>query len=356
VPFRHARALAADPAYAFLEDSPRQLEDLNRIAARFAPDAVLCDSGLPAALFLHEQTTIPLAVLNYLPVTLSSADAAPFGFRMRPGASIARRLRNGLLNWAAEHVIFRDLERRWRELRAEVGLPPAGRLADAFARASLYLQAGVPGFEYPRRDLPRNVRFVGALPGSAPSGWRPPSWWHELEGSRPVVHVASDRPALVEAATAGLSSEDVLVVVSTNGKTVDDLGLKLPSNARLEPFPSYPDLLPLTSAMVTGGGFGGVQAALSHGVPVVAAGTAVHERETAARVAWSGAGIDLGTGSPRPNQVRDAVRAVLDKQLYSGRARELQAEFAQYDAAGGVCACLERLTGAGAQPARARAS
>ena len=52
----------------------------------------------------------------------------------------------------------------------------------------------------------------------------------------------------------------------------------------------------------------------------------------AARVQWSGCGIDLRTGTPDPKQVADAVREVLHNRKYAERARMLQAGFARYRA------------------------
>ena len=54
--------------------------------------------------------------------------------------------------------------------------------------------------------------------------------------------------------------------------------------------------------MVTNGGYGGVQIALSYGVPLVVAGTTEDKPEVAARVAWSGAGINLKTATPAPQR------------------------------------------------------
>ena len=50
------------------------------------------------------------------------------------------------------------------------------------------------------------------------------------------------------------------------------------------------------------------------------------------RVAWSGSGIDLKTGSPSPEQIRNAVREILANPVYSERARSLGAEIAKTDA------------------------
>ena len=58
--------------------------------------------------------------------------------------------------------------------------------------------------------------------------------------------------------------------------------------------------------MVTNGGYGGVQQALAHGVPLVVAGDSEDKPEVAARVRWSGVGIDLRRGDPSPAQLATA--------------------------------------------------
>ena len=68
--------------------------------------------------------------------------------------------------------------------------------------------------------------------------------------------------------------------------------------------------------MVTNGGYGAVQRALATGVPLVVAGDTEDKPEVAARVAWSGAGIDLRTGAPTAKAVRHAVREVLGDGRY----------------------------------------
>jgi UDP:flavonoid glycosyltransferase YjiC (YdhE family) len=140
----------------------------------------------------------------------------------------------------------------------------------------------------------------------------------------------------------------VLVVVSTGGRPVEELRLgTLPANARVGTFLSYPELLPRTAAMVTNGGYGGVQMALSYGVPLIVAGTTEDKPEVAARVAWSGAGINLKTAAPTPAQVRDAVRALLDDERYRERAKALQVEYARYDAVALGVDLIERLAATG---------
>jgi UDP:flavonoid glycosyltransferase YjiC (YdhE family) len=101
--------------------------------------------------------------------------------------------------------------------------------------------------------------------------------------------------------------------------------------------------------MVTNGGYGGVQYALSHGVPLVVAGEGEDKPDIAARVAWSGAGINLKTGRPSPAKVRGAVRRALNEPSFRGRARALQGEMASYDAVKAVADILEQVA-AGRSP------
>ena len=107
----------------------------------------------------------------------------------------------------------------------------------------------------------------------------------------------------------------MLVVATTGGPDPAPLRRGLPANVRLERFIPHDVLLPHVDAMVTNGGYGGVQQALAHGVPLVVAGDSEDKPEVAARVQWSGAGINLHTGRPSPAMVARAVRRVLGRAV-----------------------------------------
>lgn len=121
----------------------------------------------------------------------------------------------------------------------------------------------------------------------------------------------------------------------------------------------FGDLLPRVNAAVTNGGFGSVQAALAHGVPLVVAGTSEDKPDVAARVAWNGAGIRLPVRSPSPEVLRRAVHDVLDDSRYRQRAEAFRDEIASTDAPGQAADLLEALAATGrpvtvATPARHR--
>jgi UDP:flavonoid glycosyltransferase YjiC (YdhE family) len=90
-----------------------------------------------------------------------------------------------------------------------------------------------------------------------------------------------------------------------------------------------------------------VTAALAHAIPLVVAGGDIDKPEIAARVGWSGAGIDLRTGRPTTEQVRHAVRTVLSQPSYTAAARRVDRSFAQHDGPQEVADLLERLVATG---------
>jgi UDP:flavonoid glycosyltransferase YjiC (YdhE family) len=150
-----------------------------------------------------------------------------------------------------------------------------------------------------------------------------------VRGERRIVLVAqgtaaTDMGQLIEPALAGLADEEVLVVAVTGADA--SLPTHLPDNAQVASFVPFERLMPYVDVFVTNGGYGGVQLALAHGVPIVAAGRTDEDVEVGARVAHSGVGINLRTQSPTPAQLRDAVWRVLGEPNFRERARSVQRE------------------------------
>ncbi len=216
-------------------------------------------------------------------------------------------------------------------------------------RSELFLQPTVPAFEYPRSDLASHVRFIGALLPESPMNFAPPAWWNELSSGRPVVlvtqgTVATSFEELLLPAVRGLGDEDVLVIATIGGKSFEGLAFpKVPSNVRLETFVPFAPLMPHVSVMVTNGGYGGTHSALTHGVPLVGAGTSEDKAEICARIAWSGVGINLRTSTPKPEQIRRAVSTVLTDPRYRRRAQEMRDQLSRLDAATAGAELIESL-------------
>jgi len=213
---------------------------------------------------------------------------------------------------------------------------PGFFLNDAFTLADLHLQCGTREFEFALEKVPANIRFVGPLVPPSEADYQPPVWFEELDNSKPVVFVTQgtvanfDFDQLVNPALAGLAEENVTVVATAGGGDIS--AIQLQPNARVDQYLPYDRIFPKTAVFITNAGYNGVQQALAMGLPVIAAGATEDKPQVAARLEWTGAGIDLKTGNPTPEQIRDAVRTILSDPKYKKRALELQADYAKVDA------------------------
>ena len=327
------RALVIDPARG---------QYLPLIAAIEAEptDAVLAEISFMAAAILVRQplgSRPPVIACGILPLTLSSRDCAPFGLGLMPGSGRLSRLRNRALNWFVANVALKDTQRQVDErMRLLGGVEPDGSFfLDWMRNADLFAQFTVEAFEYPRSDAPDNLRFFGPMSRHAASAsvTPKPDWWGELDGSCPVVYVTqgtvsnADFTALVGPTLEGLAEEDVTVVVSTGRRPLSALP-PLPANARAAEFLPDAELLPKVAVYITNGGYGGLHYAMEHGVPIIVAGDTEDKPEGAARVAWAGVGINLKTGRPKPDAIRDAVRKVLSDGRYRAGSQRMGAAIA----------------------------
>lgn len=203
--------------------------------------------------------------------------------------------------------------------------------------ADTYLQLSVPSFEFPR-TIPSSVNFIGSLP-IVPGQASLPSWAKDLDGKRKVVLVTQGTVAnhdfglLVGPTLAALADEpDILVVATAGGRSIDAIPGPIPNNVRLAEYLPFEWLLPKVDVLVTNGGYGSVNQALSFGIPIIAAGLTEDKADVNARIAWSGAGINLKTNNPTADAIQTAVRTIIDTPDCRQRAQILAAEFATFDA------------------------
>lgn len=336
----------------FIAPMVDQLRDLEALAAAHDPAVVIADQAHLGAALLAEKRGLPWAGLGISALVIPSRDTAPFGAARPPAKNDADRKVYRFLNWLINRWLFRQVNRAYWAGRGAAGLPAGAATYFEVLSPDLFLQPTISSFEYPRSDLPPQVRFIGPLVPPASTAAALPPWWPELEAARaaarPVVLVtqgtlATEPSALIGPALRGLADEDVLVVATTPAAPAE-LGMAAwPANARVVPYIPYQALLPYVSVLVTNGGYGGVQMALGHGVPMVVAGGSEEKPEIAARVAWAGAGLDLRTGRPRAKAVRRAVQRVLGDPAFSRRARALAEECARHDAPREAATLIEQL-------------
>ena len=347
--------LRYDVETIFVRTVPDQTRALEAAIAESAPDAVLVDAAFAGVLPLlldDPASRPPVLAAGVIPLSQSSTDAAPYGLGLPPSASVVGRARNRALNAFVQKVVFRRTQELADRIMIELGRPQLTNFVLDLSRLfDRFLQLSPAEFEYPRRDLSPNLAFVGTVLPPAPITAEVPEWWHELDGDRPVVHVTQgtidnkDLGRVVRPTLDALADREVLVVVATGGRPVDELG-DLPGNARAAEFLPYDRLMPKTDVFVTNAGYGGTQYALSHGVPLVTAGDTEDKPEVSRRAEWAGVGVNLRTGTPTAEAVRRAVDTVLADRRYRGRAQVLAAQIRQYDTFGLIEAELEAASAA----------
>ncbi|MCL4446142.1 MAG: glycosyltransferase [Actinobacteria bacterium] len=335
----------------FIDPIPMQAAGVDKILNEFQPDVVIADSMFLGVLALagRERNVRPrVVIISVMPLPLSSRDTAPFGSALRPSTSPLGRIRNHTMNWLVRHVVMGDIQRYAQEKLFEAGGPRLTHfLVDAPAQlADSFLQATAESIEYPRSDLPTSVRFVGSIDPLPTEDFKPPPWWGHLDARRPVVHVTqgtldnADLSRLVAPTLNALAGEDVFVVATTGGPDPSSFRTALPANAVIERLIPHNELLGKVDVMVTNGGYGGVQQALSNGVPLIVAGDSEDKPEVATRVEWSGAGINLRSGRPRASQIRNAVLTVLTNPSYTINTRRIQRDLLSHDPLDEIVAVL----------------
>ncbi|MGU3502983.1 glycosyltransferase [Mycobacterium sp. C31M] len=342
-----------DVERVFVRPMPHQFNALQELLADNHYDAILTDAFFLGTMpYLLDPTVARPPIISYstTPLFLASRDTAPGGPGITPMPGAIGRLRNRLLNVLTHHVLLRPAHQAANRMLTAMGLPELPVFVlDCAVLADRVIVPTIPEFEYHRSDLPDHVRFVGAVMPLPSDDFMPPSWWDVLSSSRPVVHVTqgtvdnADLSRLVEPTITALADEDVTVVVTTGGRPLSQLRVPLPANTHVAEYLPHDVLLPAVDVMVTNGGYGAVQRALSDGVPLVVAGETEDKPEVAARVEYFRVGINLRTGTPASADIRHAVRTILDDGRYRERAREYETAFARRDGVAEIAVLLDEV-------------
>lgn len=291
--------------------------DLKEIYKYFPFDVIVTSvlfSGLPA---IREKLKVPIVAAGILPLAEQPGTT-------RPKENILTTLRR----FFKEKILH----------NRPAAIPYNEYYEQLVKEADLVLQSGSPGFEYPRRDMGRNIRFVGPLLpydglDSRRKLWSDP----RLRQFRKIILVtqgAADPHVhdLILPTLEAFRDTDVLVIATTGGHDTHMLRERFPDNNMIiEDFIPFGDVMPYANVFVTNGGYSGVLMSIQHKLPMVAAGTYNGRNEICARIGYFKYGINLGTETPHAKQIREAVEDVMQKAFYSRNVTRLSQEFASYN-------------------------
>ncbi|KAL0936334.1 PdmS protein [Colletotrichum truncatum] len=339
----------------FLDRLPDQVAAYRAVLDEFPADVLLVDLCAYGAHCLRDLTGVPYATLGINPLVSLDPEVPPWGTGWQPPSTIFGRLINASVHAAANWLMYPKLTSVLNYHRAVLGLPPLppSGFYDSTRSDALHIMQTTPSFEFPRANLHPGVRFIGPLlPLFNDDDVSPlPSWWDEMlaHPRDKVVHVtqgtyATNSANLIDPTISALGARSDLLVIVTTPDADKFVGAgKLASNARVATFVPHGKLLPHVGIMVTNAGYNGVLAALSCGVPLVCAGRTEDKADVSARVAWSGAGIDLGTDTPSEQALGDAIDKIIGQEKYRKAAERIRDDFKAHDGPKEAVDLLEEL-------------
>jgi MGT family glycosyltransferase len=315
---------------------PDLIKELKGQIDNFQPDLIISDTFLIVGSWVTEFYNIPSVRISVLPLNIPGKNIPPFGLGLLPGKSLLSKWRNNILRWLFSKLLFNDVQKYGEEIRNRIGLPVSGKsfVKKEFENANLFLHTSIPNFEYPREEFPPKLRFIGPIITPPNISYKKPEWWSEIEKDIPVVlinqgTVSKDHDDLILPAIEALKNEKIIVIAVP---VKEGEIMNLPENVHTELYIPFGNLLPHIDLLITNGGFGGTQNALAYGIPIIIAGATEDKMEVAARLEYSGAGINLRKQKPTSKDIVKAYRKIMSDQSYKQKAKELKEHYAKFDA------------------------
>jgi len=357
-------------ARLFLYRVPAQVREYQAALKDFAADVMLVDYCTFGARCLHDLTGIRYATLGINPLTTLDPEIPPWSSGELPPKTCVGRLWNRFRHKMGVYFVSRRLSAALNREREKLGLEPRDKdrcFIDDMRSPFLHIMMTTPAFEFPRKNMLPQVKFVGPLvPSFDDVEFVEPPWWPEMlaHPREKVIHltqgtVVTNSANLVRPTIRALADRDDLLIIAT-GKDLDQIFerdgstaaaagdddedlIPRPTNVRTAAFIPHPKLLPHVGVMVTNAGYNGVLAALSHGVPLVCAGMTEDKADVSTRVAWAGAGINLRTNKPKIKAVRRAVLKIITESKYREAAGRVRDDFATHNPPAEAAYELEKL-------------
>ena len=327
-----------DMIHAFIMRGPEYYADLLDIHNDFPFELMIADCTFTGITFVKDKMNIPVMSIGVLPLVETSRDLAPPGLGMTPSYTPMGRLKQSVLRFVADEVLFGKPNRVMRKLLDKYYIPHNGEnIFDLMVKKStLFLQSGTPGFEYKRSDLGKNIHYIGALlPYKERKALNP--WFDaRLNSFEKVILVTQgtvekDVSKIIEPTLEAFKDSRYLVIATTGGSQTKELKAKYPQeNLIIEDFIPFDDVMPYADVYITNGGYGGVMLGIEHELPMIVAGIHEGKNEINARVGYFNLGKNLKTERPKALQIQKAVEEIFNNGVFKQNVKELAEEFDRY--------------------------
>lgn len=332
--------LRFDIIHAFVLRGPEYYADLLHIYSTGFPfDVLIADCTFTGIPFVKDELKVPVISIGVMPLSETSKDLPPSGLGMTPSYTWLGKLKQAILRKVADRFLFYKPNKVMHAMLDKYRIAHNGEsVFDLMPKkANLLLQSGTPGFEYHRSDMSLNVRFVGALlPYSSERTHL--AWFDKRlnEYEKVVVvtqgTVEKDVEKILVPTLKAFAGTDTLVIATTGGSGTEELRKRFPQkNLVIEDFIPFAEVFPYADAYITNGGYGGVMLGIESHIPLVVAGVHEGKNEINARIGYFKLGINLKTETPRPAQIRKAVRTIFNNPVYKKNVERLAKELSTYN-------------------------
>jgi MGT family glycosyltransferase len=324
----------------FILRSTEYFEDMCEIHRHFPFEVVIADVCFSAIPLVKERLQVPVIAIGIVPLGETSKELPPPGLGMTPSKTFWGRRKQDLLRFLTDRVLFSKPNKLMRQILETHGV--AAGNSNVFdiiiKKATLVLQSGTPGFEYARKDMNSNIRFIGPLLPYKHKRKQQP-WTHEkLTQYNKIILVTQgtvekNTEKIIVPTLEAFKGSDYLVIATTGGSHTAALQLRYQQyqNIIIEDFIPFTDVMPYADVYVTNGGYGGILLGIEHKLPLVVAGVHEGKNEINARVGYFELGINLHTEKPSAAQIRKSVEQVIAHDKYRNNVEKLGNEFNRYN-------------------------
>lgn len=241
---------------------------------------------------------------------------------------LRRRLGLGIYNFLLPRLLNRQIT-DINTVRNRYGQRSFSNYFQAFTDGDLVLYCDCPAL-IPVRNLPETHRFIGAV-SWAPDAGIPDDWRQSSRKQKIYLSLGSsgdDRvlPSIFEA----LSRMSVHVLMSTGEKSAPN---NLPDNFKWQEFVDGALAAEFSDLVICNGGSPTSYQALSRGTPVIGIVSNMDQLLSMMYVGQNGSGITVRADECSPHFVTEAVLKALTIPSYKRAARQLGAEFENFNVA-----------------------
>ncbi|WP_375450037.1 glycosyltransferase [uncultured Devosia sp.] len=307
------------------------MTEMTNSLCRTAPDllrehgieAIVTDQLEPAGALVADHLGLPYVSLAAAH-PINREPLIPLGVLPWPYEDSPKAIeRNRVGTWIADKLTARH-DRAVSEWSVRWGLPSRSKVVDCLSPIADICQL-VPGFDFPRRELPPSFHYVGPL--RAPGEREQTS---ARDGDpRPLVFATlgtlqGHRVGLFRRIAKACRQAGVRLVVSHANCLTDKQAATIDAHLVL-PWVDQGELLSKADAVITNGGLNTVLEALSAGLPILCLPIAFEQPGIGARLERSGAGKVVSPKSSS-RQIAMGLQEILHSKSYRQHAQQLAGE------------------------------